>query len=153
MRTITHIMLHHSATQDSGTVSWTAIEKFHKETQGWNDIGYHFGIELVINPYINHYLSRYKYQALLGRPVSEFAAACPQGDMNRKAIHICCVGDYDLEIPEDTLYERLVHRLVRPLVKEYKISINNIVGHRNFNPAKSCPGKNFDIEKVKFLLK
>src|SRR6266496_1343623 len=96
MRIPTHIMIHHSLTSDGETVSWPAIEKYHIETNKWLDIGYHAGIELVTN---NTDLYDYRYQALIGRSVSTIAAACPQKDMNTIALHVCCVGNFDIAPP------------------------------------------------------
>jgi len=40
-------------------------------------------------------------------------------------------------------------RLVRSLLIVFDIPIQNIRGHRDFDSAKTCPGKFFDIDKFK----
>lgn len=147
--TRTHIMLHHSLTKDSGTVSWAAIEKHHRETQGWRDIGYHAGVECVTD---NPDLTAYRYQALVGRGALEQAAACPQALMNVKALHVCCVGDYDREPPPRGLLLVLVNRILLPWMREFGIAPDRIVGHRDFNEDKSCPGRLFDIDEVRGMV-
>lgn len=134
-----HIMVHHSLTRDGTTVSWGAIRRYHVEQRGWRAIGYHYGVELVGD----------YYEALLGRSELERAAACPQGQMNLRALHVCCVGNFDLEPPPRAQLESLVELVIKPAMAEYGIPPEHIVGHRDFNPAKSCPGRLFDLEVVR----
>ena len=145
-----YIMVHHSWTEDSGTVSWAAIEKYHREVHGWRDIGYHAGIEVVTE---SPDLKDYALQAILGRPEDEQASACPQGGMNRLALHVCVVGNYDLASPTLRLLERLCSRVILPWMREYGIPPEKIVGHHDFNPEKSCPGKMFDLDIVRRLVR
>ena len=146
MRTPTHIVIHHSLTKDGATVSWAAIEKFHRETHGWRDIGYHAGVE-VVTPLED--LKAYRYQALFGRAPYDVAAACPQGRMNEVGLHVCCVGNFDVEVPAPEMYACLVKRIVIPWRRQYGIATERIKGHHDFNSAKSCPGANFSLELVR----
>jgi hypothetical protein len=148
MRTPTHIMIHHSYTSDSETVSWAAIEKFHKETMKWLDIAYHAGVECVTN---NLELYEYKYQALIGRPVNAFAAACPQGRMNEVALHVCCIGNFDIAPPPKEMIDVLLKRILIPWSEEFSIPVDNWVGHRDYNSQKSCPGTQFNLAELRHL--
>lgn len=148
--TRTHIMVHHSLTPDGATVSWAAIEKYHRETQGWRDIGYHAGVELVTG---NPELAGYGYQALIGRAPYQPASACPQGDMNRVALHVCCVGNFDEVGPPDGLIRVLIRRVLLPWMTEYGIPPERIVAHHDYNAAKTCPGKRFDLEILRRMVR
>lgn len=149
LRTPTYIMVHHSLTEDGSTVSWPAIEKYHIETNKWKDIGYHAGVELITD---NPDLSKYKYQALIGRSIEQNAAACPQGNMNEVALHVCCVGNYDFIPPSDEMLYILVTRVIRPWSLEFNIPPERWVGHRDYNKNKTCPGTKFDLDHLRSLV-
>ena len=132
-------MIHHSLTRDGQAVSWGAIRRYHVEHNGWDAIGYHYGVELVGD----------HYEALLGRSELDPAAACPQAQMNTRALHVCCVGNFDEAPPPAPMLETLVRLVVLPAMAEYGIPVERIVGHRDFNKAKTCPGAQFDLEVVR----
>jgi len=127
------IILHHSLTKDFRTVSWPAIRNYHVNELNWQDIGYHFGIEQVND----------SYEIFMGRmPYIKGAHARRQ---NESSLGICFVGDFDtVAVPEGQWKKGLV--LVRWLMNEYNISINNIWPHSAF-ADKTCPGLKFDIPR------
>jgi hypothetical protein len=132
------IMIHHSLTKDSQTVSWQAIRKYHVETNGWLDIGYHFGIELIND----------QYEVLVGRPLDTPGAHCKENQMNNLAIGVCCVGNYDLEEPPAAMIAVLSKRLLVPLMRQFSIAKEQIVFHRDFATYKSCPGNLFQKKHI-----
>jgi len=136
--TPSHIILHHSLTKDSETVSWGAIRRYHTEELLWRDIGYHFGIEAVGND----------YQILMGRMMNEPGAHCKEKGMNRLSLGICFVGNYDDEEPSNDMWLTGI-KLVRSLIDIFHMPKENIHGHYEFAPYKSCPGVRFDVEKFK----
>jgi N-acetylmuramoyl-L-alanine amidase len=132
------IILHHSATKDSGTVSWNAIRRYHLNECNWSDIGYHFGVEYISDPGD----PAGSYEVLLGRlPGNE--GAHTQG-LNHDSIGICFIGNYDETEPPKEMLKAGV-RLVTWLCKEYGISPFHIYGHRDF-ARKTCPGILFNID-------
>jgi N-acetyl-anhydromuramyl-L-alanine amidase AmpD len=128
------IIIHHSLTKDSDTVSWSAIRRFHL-SNGWSDIGYHFGIEKVNET----------YEVLMGRMPNKKGAHCKEQGMNSKSIGVCFVGNYDIEVPPPEVWTMGI-RLVRWLMGEFEIKWQEVYGHTEFATHKSCPGKMFDMD-------
>lgn len=136
------IVIHHSATADSGTVSWGAIRKYHVGVNKWLDIGYHYGIELVGD----------HYEILVGRPEFEDAAAVKEGGVNHNGLHICCIGDFDKAPPPKAQLEACA-RLCVSLCKIHGLGTNSITTHHQFAPYKTCPGEKFPMIKLVAMVK
>ncbi len=133
-------MLHHSLTKDGVVADWSAIRRYHMEVNGWREIGYHFGVELLGEGYL----------VQLGRSLSEVGAHCKEAHMNKQAIGVCVVGNFDLAPPphtQITVLKELVLNLLQFLVPLPSTDISDrILLHRQFAPYKSCPGRLFPVQ-------
>lgn len=133
-----YIVLHHSDSPDHGMLkNFDDIKRWHVENNGWRDIGYHWVIEFVGG----------KLVALPGRSEWDDAAACP--GKNKDGIHICCVGNFEDTIPGDELY-LFVADLCKQIMARHPIK--EIGGHGDY-VATACPGKNFNVNRVRQLVK
>lgn len=132
MNNPTHIVIHHSLTEDGQTVSWGAIRKYHVDTNGWRDIGYQLGIELIGD----------HYEILMGRMLNETGAHCKEGGMNNCSVGICVVGNFDIAPPSAIQMEMLVE-LVKSLMQMFNIPKENVKRHHDYATYKSCPGEKF----------
>ena len=139
----THIIIHHSLTQDGRTISWEAIRKYHIDIQGWRDIGYHFGIELLPDGV---------YHILTGRPLNQPGAHCKEEGMNQKGIGFCFVGNYDLIAPPTEMIVKAA-AYIKGLIDVFGIIPANVRGHRDYATYKSCPGRLFDMSQFRDLLR
>ena len=131
------IVIHHSLTADGLEVSWNAIREYHKSL-GWNDIGYHAGIEMAED--------RIEYQT--GRAL-DMQGAHTLG-MNDKAIGICVVGNFDI-LPPTPRHYFLLACLCRAFQNRFGILIQDINFHRDY-ANKSCPGRKFDKMVLRDLI-
>jgi N-acetyl-anhydromuramyl-L-alanine amidase AmpD len=68
--------------------------------------------------------------------------------MNRKSIGICCIGNFDNNPPPNSAWSMLL-KLCANISLRYDISVENVKGHSEYAPYKSCPGKAFDMVKFR----
>lgn len=130
-----YIVLHHSATPD-GVVyrDFDAIKKGHL-AKGWRDIGYHWVVEMVDN----------KLVAIPGRAEWDVGAHCiPR---NNDGIGICCVGNFEIEVPSEDLYT-FVANLCKDIMARHPIV--EIGQHKDYD-ATACPGRHFNLERIRQL--
>jgi len=124
----TLIVVHHSDTE-CGNVE--AFRKFHKETNGWDDIGYHF--------VITNGQGGPDGQIQMGRALQKQGAHAE--NRNRRSIGICLVG-------KETFTERQKESaiiLISALCIIYKIepSEGTIQGHHE-----ECPGPGINLSQT-----
>jgi N-acetylmuramoyl-L-alanine amidase len=137
-----HIVVHHSATPDGLTNDWESIRRYHTHTKGWNQIGYHFGLERI-----NGVLTLLK-----GRPIGSVGAHAI--GFNAKSIGICVVGNFDAEVPDSEQMETLSAICV-DLQRQFDIPRKNVIGHREtyvllgVPVQKTCPGKLFSMDLLR----
>ncbi len=146
-----YVIIHHSLTKDGQVVDWEAIRKYHREVNGWSDIGYHYGIERVGKGLLLQ----------VGRPESEPGAHTKEMHMNGKSLGICVVGNFDLA-PPGLEVMRFLAEIVKRKIAEYGIPVNAVLGHREVGAMagfdwrkgeyKSCPGKYFPMETLRAML-
>lgn len=125
------IVVHHTATprvsEFQGHETLRAIQKFHQEERGWDDIGYHF----VIGP--NGWIYEGRAPRCVGAHVRRH---------NEGSVGISLIGNF--EPGEDRVPAaawRSLRCLVRRLRKEFGIPAGRIYGHRDFNSGTACPGE------------
>ena len=133
------IIIHHSLTYDSGTLSWDAIRRFHVETRGWKDIGYHAAIERIDDG----------YECLYGRPL-DMHGAHTRG-LNTSHLGLCFVGNYDDVEPQAEMLQMAAKYIIRPWIKLFTIPLDKIEPHSEY-ANKSCPGRLFPMQRLRDMI-
>ena len=132
------IILHCSDTEDGPEVSRDAIRRYHMAVNGWSDIGYHFVIERVGEG----------IGLLPGRPSWREGAHCAAQGRNYDSLGVCVVGKFDEEEPPPELVRCVLDGLTL-LAFAFSVPADQVFGHREFDPAKTCPGLKWDLDVVR----
>lgn len=132
----TKIIIHHSLTRDSGTVSWTAIHSYHVNEKGWQDIGYHAGIEEVKGQFV----------CLYGRP--DWLSGAHTKGKNGSSLGFCFVGDFDGTRPSDARLRTAARRVLAPWLLRWGLDVDALVPHSQF-ASKTCPGMLFPMDRLR----
>lgn len=133
----THIVLHHSATPSGGA---KRFDKYHRENNGWNELGYHFVIgngtdtpdgSVEVGPRWNK---------------QKHGAHCKTANnyFNEHGIGICLVGDFTRSKPTRKQLASL-ERLVRFLTVQCAIPKHKVTTHGALKPKTQCPGRHFSL--------
>lgn len=123
------IVIHHSATRDTESLSYNAIRKYHMDGRNWDEIGYHYLLELVNNDIMT----------FTGRGLQYHGAhTIDRNDM----IGICVVGNYDEIEPSNGHVEALVRLLVSIMALYPYLTVADIHYHSE-TAMKTCPGTKF----------
>lgn len=136
--TPSHLVLHCSATVDGRSYSWDAIRRYHVDTLGWSDIGYHAGVEMVGRRLV----------MVRGRPWTQQGAHCAAAGRNRDSLGLCVVGRYDIYPPSPELH-RAVCRALAWICVVAGIAPEMISGHREWDARKTCPGTAWDLDATR----
>lgn len=133
--TITHAVVHHSATA-GGTPE--AFARYHVRDLGWPGIGYHYVIDRKGQVYKCHSAAVVSYHA---------------SGANSCSIGVCLVGNLDVQRPTESQRAALVE-LLQELMSAYHIPAAHVIGHREVpGTRKSCPGTNIDMDSIREALK
>jgi N-acetylmuramoyl-L-alanine amidase len=130
-----YIIIHHSATDIGNAL---AFDRYHNLRGFTHGLGYHFVVD-------NGSKGKFDGQIEVSPRwlKKQNGAHCKAGGMNRKAIGICLVGNFNSGKITQKQMDSLVY-LVNRLRKYYNIPKSKILGHGQVPGASTdCPGKEF----------
>ena len=138
------IVIHHSASDSGGAVR---IDQWHRQ-RGWDELGYHFVVG-------NGTDTRDGQIEVGPRWTSQKHGAHTKTDdefYNQHGIGICLVGNFDNYAPSELQMQSLA-KLVSYLCREYRIPASQIYTHGGVTHKTDCPGKYFNVERLKRMVK
>ena len=142
LRAWTHIVLHHSGTAANDAAS---MGKYHRETLGWqNGLGYDF----VVGNGTRSGDGQIEVSTRWRRQID--GAHCKASGMNRRAIGICFVGNFEIEHGLSDAQILAGTALIRYLTERFSIPPENILGHGEVPGANTlCPGRFFPMDRMR----
>ena len=105
---------------------------------GWDDIGYHFGVVLT----------KGSYEVMVGRPLNKNGAHTK--GYNNVAVGFCFVGNFEIAAPAPAALEAAAP-VLGWLVDHYQIPPHQFIGH-NAVSATACPGRYFPLPRLRSMI-
>lgn len=136
MRSIKKIIVHCSDSDDSLDIGRKEIDDWHRARGFLSDSGISIGY---------HYVVRRSGLVEIGRPIAE-AGAHAKGH-NSNSIGICWVGR---KLPSIKQKDQLF-KLIKGCMITYGIQIDNVVGHYELDPNKTCPNLDMNLVRAELL--
>jgi hypothetical protein len=133
------IVIHHSATTTGGAA---AFDKMHR-AKGWDELGYDF----VIGNGTDTGNGQIEVGSRWVKQKVGAHAKTSDNRFNEYGIGICLVGNFDFERPTPQQV-RSLDKLVAYLMVTYRISPENVLGHRD-TKSTDCPGRYMNVELVR----
>ena len=134
------IVIHHTERNNDFPlfVKWR-----HRHLRGWDDIGYHYLIGNT-RPFT------VDGRIYVGR--AENVEGAHALGYNFNSIGICLIGNFNKTFPSEKQMNALVD-LIKRRAATYDIPTKNILGHEELpNVKKKCPGKNIDMNEVRWAI-
>jgi len=122
MRRIEKIVIHHTASPQK-TTTWEMVDKWHRETNGWSMIGYHY---LILGDGL---ITKGREEAKIGAHLK---------GQNKYSIGVCVAGNFETEQPTPNQLISL-ETLLLDLLERFPNA--ELTWHRR-EAATLCPGKN-----------
>lgn len=147
MRSISYIVLHTAASYDWKNrcvvhLPIAAIDRYHRDTNGWQKIGYH------------HYVEE-DGTGKRGREDHEVGAHV--GGFNLQSLGLCVSGHGDWSPWNQAQVDEVIRKCAQ-WCGMYRIPVANVIGHREADEhgapkvSKTCPGMLVDLERIRALL-
>jgi len=147
------VCLHHSASpmaaQYNGAATIDGIRRYHMQTNGWRDIGYH----LLLGPDLRLWAGRPLAWTGAHALVSNAAMLKKVGNINwanQRLIGFCVIGNYDSEPVPNPLRLKVIDVLAEVLAF-YGRTADDLWFHRDLYST-ACPGKNWDRADLRAAL-
>ena len=148
VRPWTHIVIHHSAAERGNVAT---IDRWHR-SKGWDGLGYHMVVGNGRDMPLGEVAFTFRWR--LQREGAHAGSGTKQHSFNELGLGLCLIGHFEKTSPDQWQLERTADLCAELIRHVPTLSVGRIIAHRDV-PGKEtdCPGAQFDIEKLRFMVR